>query len=97
MPRWLRKELIVFGVFGGAGLLLLPLAVYWTGVSIFGEYAGEGLGEFVGRFARAALDGSASIWFLIAAPYLVIQLLRLGWLALTVGGNSRPTTESEPQ
>ena len=97
MPRWLRKELIVLGVFGLIGLLVLPLAVYATGTRIFDSYAGGGLGDFLSRFYDEALGGAAPIWFLIAAPYVVWQCLRLSWFGLRGGRRPVATKTAEPQ
>ena len=85
MPRWLRKELIILGVFAAIGLLALPPAIYLVGLNIFGGYADGTLADFLRRFFASALAGDVSTLFLIAAPYLVWQCLRVAWAGLRAG------------
>lgn len=64
------------------GFVLLPIAIYFVGSAIFGDYAGEGYGEFFGALRTRLLRGEASSWFLILSPYVAIIVFRLmawGW------------------
>ena len=64
------------------GVLLLPVAVYFVGQSVFGAYAGDGYGEFFTALARKLLAFEWVAWFLVLSPYLAVQTLRvtaLGW------------------
>ncbi|MFB3125730.1 MAG: hypothetical protein ACE1Z7_09165 [Woeseiaceae bacterium] len=60
-----------------AGLVLLPLAIYFTGQSVFGEYSGAGFSDFYGRLSGEIREGRPAVWFLVLTPYLVLMLLRL--------------------
>lgn len=60
-----------------AGLVLLPLAIYLTGQSVFGDYAGAGFSDFYGRLSGEVRDGRPVVWFLVLSPYLVLMSLRL--------------------
>ncbi len=60
-----------------AGLVLLPLAIYFTGQSVFGEYGGAGFSDFYGRLSGEIRDGRAVVWFLVLSPYVILMLLRL--------------------
>jgi hypothetical protein len=60
-----------------AGLVLLPLAIYFTGQSVFGEYGGAGLLDFYGRLGSEIREGRTAVWFLVLTPYLILMLLRL--------------------
>ncbi|MFQ6007033.1 MAG: hypothetical protein ACE5OQ_16205 [Woeseia sp.] len=60
-----------------AGLVLLPLAIYLTGQSVFGEYGGAGFSDFYGRLSSEIRAGRPVVWFLVLSPYLVVLLLRL--------------------
>jgi len=60
-----------------AGLVLLPLAIYLTGQSVFGEYAGAGFSDFFRRMSGEVRDGNPVVWFLILSPYLIVMLIRL--------------------
>ena len=64
------------------GFVLLPIAVYFIGTTIFGDFAGEGYGDFFGTLTGRLLQGDGPAWFLILSPYLVIVVFRLmawGW------------------
>ena len=60
-----------------AGLVLLPLAIYFTGQAVFGEYGGAGFSDFYGRLSSEIRDGRPAVWFLVLTPYLILMLLRL--------------------
>jgi len=60
-----------------AGMVLLPLAIYLTGQSVFGEYGGEGFSDFFRRLSGDVREGRPVVWFLVLSPYLIIMLLRL--------------------
>lgn len=60
-----------------AGLVLLPLAIYLTGQSVFGEYGGAGFADFYGRISGELREGRPVVWFLVLSPYLILTLLRL--------------------
>ena len=59
------------------GLVLLPLAIYLTGQSVFGEYGGAGFSDFLRRLSGEVRDGRPVVWFLVLSPYLILMLLRL--------------------
>lgn len=59
-----------------AGLVLLPLAIYFTGQSVFGEYGGAGFADFFRRLSGDIREGRPVVWFLVLSPYLILMLLR---------------------
>lgn len=61
------------------GLLLLPVLVFAVGQGIFGEFAGGGLWAFFAGIHGMLRSGNAFVWFLVLAPYLIIQTLRLSF------------------
>lgn len=73
------------GLFFGllfVGIVLVPIAIYFVGASIFGEYGGNGYGEFFGSLSGKIRSGDRVSWFLILSPYLAILVLRMaawGW------------------
>jgi len=76
----LKRELILAVVLLGIGLILLPVAVYWVGQQVVGEYESPAgffglLGHIWGDFL--SLDFGA--WLLVLSPYLAIQLLRIAY------------------
>ena len=76
-PPW-KFELTLALALLAAGLLLVPLVVYWAGDMVAGEYAGEeGLWGLLLGLWRDAGRGRITAWTLFLAPYLVVQLVRL--------------------
>ncbi len=73
------------GLFVGllfAGFVLVPIAIYFVGGSVFGEYGGNGYSEFFGSLSGKVRNGDRVSWFLILSPYLAILVLRMlawGW------------------
>ena len=59
------------------GMLLLPIAAYLVGQQVFGDYAGGGFGGFFRQVQGELRAGRGAAWFLVLAPYLGWQLLRL--------------------
>lgn len=67
----------------------MPMVIYWVGEAIFGPYGGHGYFEFFGAISEKIRAGDGVAWFLVLAPYLIWQCLRLtyaGWRFL--GGNN---------
>ncbi len=76
------REALLFLALAIAGIVLLPLAIFYVGDAVFGSYGGDGFGEFLetllGKLGRA--DRFA--WLLVLSPYIVVQVLRImamGW------------------
>jgi hypothetical protein len=82
LKKAVRKEIALLAFLLFAGLLLLPVAVYWVGETVFGQYGGQGYGDFFGTLSSKVRTGDRVAWFLILSPYLIWQTLRLmalGW------------------
>ncbi len=65
-----------------AGLVLLPIAIYWIGPRVLGDFGGYGFADFYSSLSARLRGGEPAAWFLVLSPYLVIQVLRLtrfGW------------------
>lgn len=83
----LIREAAILLVLLFAGILLLPLAIYLVGQSVFGEYSGAGFSGFYVQLHHDIRDGQPVVWYLILSPYIIWQLLRL-----TVWGVRRSST-----
>jgi len=60
----------------------MPIAIYLVGQQFFGDYGGNGFGEFFGTLSGKVRSGDSVAWFLVLSPYLTWQILRLavrGW------------------
>lgn len=82
MKRTSIRETIVLVSCLLFGLLLLPMAVFFVGQTVFGAYGGDGYGEFFASLMSKILAFDLAAWFLVLSPYLALQTLRLvvfGW------------------
>ena len=68
------------------GFVLMPGAIYLVGQQFFGAYAGHGYGDFFGTLSGNVRAGDIVAWFLIMAPYLAWQTLRLTAYGWTIAG-----------
>lgn len=96
LSRTLKRELALALSLVAGGLLLLPLAVYWVGQRIVGEYESEaGLwGLLTSIWADFfALDLGA--WLLVLSPYATIQLIRLAFRARRLGRSVTQVADSQ--
>jgi hypothetical protein len=75
------KETAVLGSLILAGLLVLPMLVYFVGKSVFGEYGGAGFADFYVRLHQDLRHGEPAAVFLLLSPCILWLLLRLSlWL-----------------
>jgi len=60
-----------------AGVVALPIAVWFIGQALFGEYGGSGFGDFFAELNLRILTGDKVAWFLVLSPYIGVTTLRL--------------------
>ena len=72
----LRRELVLFGIVGGFGLVVLPWLVYFAGAATLGPYEG-GLRTFLGKLYGDLIRLSPSALGLLLGPYAIFQGARL--------------------
>lgn len=63
----------------------MPVAIYFVGQVVFGEYGGNGFGSFAGNVGAKIAGMQPVAWFMVLAPYLLVQTARLtlrGWRML---------------
>jgi hypothetical protein len=77
LKKSVTKESALFLCLLFFGLVILPLAVYLVGESVFGEYGRSGFSAFYGTLHRSIRDGEPAVLFLVFSPYLIWQLTRL--------------------
>jgi hypothetical protein len=80
--RILRKGTLLLAVLLFLGLVVLPVAVFFVGQVIFGDYGGRGFGQFFLDLSGRVRSGDGGALFLVLSPYLAWQAMRLiglGW------------------
>ena len=80
----LKKEAALFAGLLFFGLGILPIAIWFVGKAVFGDYGGMGYGDFFGTLTGKIRGGDLVAWFLVLSPWLVWQigrLMALGWRA----------------
>ena len=76
----LRREIIIAAVLFAFGFFVLPLAIYWVGHELIGNYstdASAGAFALAERIWADVLRFRLPAWVLVLAPYALVQLLRL--------------------
>ncbi len=76
----LRREIIIAAVLFAFGFFVLPLAIYWVGRELIGNYstdASAGALAFAESIWADLLRFRLAAWVLVLAPYGLVQLLRL--------------------
>ena len=74
-PFW-RRELGIFALLFGFGLLVMPFLIYLAGILTLGPYEG-GLLTFLGSLVGAVFTAKPSAWLLVIGPYLLFTAIRL--------------------
>jgi hypothetical protein len=82
LAKIVRKEAGLFVGFLFLGFVMMPVAIYFVGQGIFGDYGGNGYREFFAGLSGRIRSGDGVAWFLVLSPYLGWQSVRLmlfGW------------------
>jgi hypothetical protein len=72
------------------GFVVVPIAIYWIGPRVLGEFGGVGYADFFGDLSARIRGGDPAAWFFILAPWLVLQILRATAFAWRISG--RPSS-----
>lgn len=78
----ITREVALFVVLLFFGFVLMPIAMYWLGQQLLGDFGGAGYGDFYGTLSGKFRRFDLATWFLVLSPWLVWQVLRLtlaGW------------------
>lgn len=79
--RSLLREVALFVGLLFVGFVIVPIAIYWIGPEVLGEFGGYGYSDFFGTLSARVRSGDLVAWFFILSPYLALQTLRLTWHA----------------
>jgi hypothetical protein len=73
-----KREILIAALFFGVGFFVLPLAIYWVGQTLVGEYAADaGPLSLAEQIWSDVLGLKPTAWMLVFSPYIVLQLGRL--------------------
>lgn len=78
----ITREVALFVVLLFFGFVLMPIAMYWLGQQLLGDFGGTGYGDFYGTLSGKFRSFDPTTWFVVLSPWLVWQVLRLtvvGW------------------
>ena len=90
-----KRELTLAACLIGGGLLLVPLAVYWVGLRVVGNYESDaGLWGLLVHIWSDFLALDLGAWLLVLSPYLIVQLLRVSAKARLIGRGVTQVTDS---
>ena len=93
LRRKVRKEVGLLAGLLFLGLVVMPVVVFLTGQAVFGSYGGHGYGDFFGAISEKVRTGDRVAWFLVLAPYLIWQSLRLMAAAWRRLGRTAPSAD----
>ncbi|NIL93519.1 MAG: hypothetical protein GTO71_03530 [Woeseiaceae bacterium] len=82
------RETALFVVLLFVGFVIAPIAIYWIGPEVLGEFGGAGYADFFGTLSARVRTGDIVAWFFILSPYLALQALRLTWFAWRITGGA---------
>jgi len=74
--RTIKREIAIAAALFAVGLLLLPVAIYWVGRQVAGEYGGGAL-ALADQIWADLLQLDPAAWLLVLSPYLLLQIVRL--------------------
>ena len=64
------------------GFVIMPIAIFWVGQKVLGQFGGHGYAEFFGALSGRIRSGDLIAWFFVLSPYLgwqVLRLMRFAW------------------
>jgi hypothetical protein len=74
----LKRELILIAALFAFGFFVLPLAIYWVGQEMIGDYAPDaGVWALTESIWSDLLSFRLAAWLLVLSPYGIVQLVRL--------------------
>jgi len=78
----ITREVALFVGLLFVGFVLMPIAMYWLGQLLLGEFGGSGYADFYGTLSAKFRNLDSATWFLVLSPWLLWQVARLtvyGW------------------
>jgi len=73
------------------GFVIMPIAIYWIGPRVLGEFGGYGYSDFFGGLSARIRGGDLVAWFFVLSPYLAWQILRMTLFAFRASFDEQRT------
>ena len=71
------------------GFVIMPIAIYWIGPRVLGEFGGYGYSDFFGGLSARIRSGDLVAWLFVLSPYLVWQILRITLFAFRASSGEK--------
>ena len=83
------KETALFFVLLFIGFVIMPIAIFWIGPLVLGEFGGYGYSDFFGGLSARIRRGDLVAWLFVLSPYLVWQILRITLFAFRASSGEK--------
>ena len=102
MPRWVRRELIIYGVLLLFGLIGMPLLIWVAGNRWLGPYTHEqnlhaGPLALLQDFGLSLLHGLGVFWAVALGPVALVLLVRLFIQLVRISGRRDEDDEDDDE
>ena len=71
------------------GFVIMPIAIFWIGPQVLGEFGGYGYSDFFGGLSARIRGGDLVAWLFVLSPYLVWQILRITLFAFRASSGEK--------
>lgn len=88
LQQLVLKEAALFLGLLFLGFVIMPIAIYWVGQDVLGEFGGYGYADFFGTLSAKIRSRDPVAWFFVLSPYLAWQVLRLTLFAWRAAARS---------
>lgn len=86
------KEIALLVVLLFLGFVIMPIAIYWIGPHVLGDFGGYGYSDFFGGLSARIRGGDLVAWFFVLSPYLIWQVLRMTLFAFRASSAEKRTS-----
>jgi len=90
----LQEAALLFGLLF-LGLVIMPIAIYWIGPHVLGEFGGYGYSDFFGGLSARIRSGDFVAWLFVLSPYLVWQILRITLFAFRASSGEKRANQGK--
>lgn len=77
------------------GFVIVPIAIYWIGPRVLGDFGGYGYSDFFGGLSARIRGGDLVAWIFVLSPYLAWQILRVTLYAFRASSGEKRTNREK--